>query len=162
MVSTDERPHEEKSLEASRARGVKPKSQIQNRILFENEVDVTCSSFMLPSFSSPSPSPSSPFLIVCGVVLLVVVGVVVLVLLLRWWSSSPTNKMRTTIYGLSSYFQINPWSFCKKKRISLGDVSNHHPSLPFKESRPPRDPPKSDHPSEKVSLHDSLEQVKEE
>lgn len=35
-------------------------------------------------------------------------------------------------------------------------------TLPFKESRPPRDPPKSDHPSEKVPLHDSLEQVKEE
>ena len=122
MVSTDERPHEEKSLEASRARGIKPKSQIQNRILFENEVDVSCSSFIFPSSSlssSPSQSYTSPlllqlFLIVCGVVLLVVAGVVVLVSLLRWWSSSPTNKMRTTIYGLSSYFQINPWSLCKK------------------------------------------------
>lgn len=157
MVSTDERPHEEKSLEASRARGIKPKSQIQNQILFENEVVVTCSSFMLPSFSSPSPSPSSPFLIVCGVVLLVVVGVVVAVVVII------SNKKDENYYALSSYFQINPWSLCKKNTYHWVMFQIiHHPSLPFKESRPPRDPPKSDHPSEKVSLHDSLEQVKEE
>ena len=115
MVSTDERPHEEKSLEASRARGVKPKSQIQNQILFENEVDVSCSSFIFPSSSlssSPSQSYTSPlllqlFLIVCGVVLLVVAGVVVLVSLLRWWSSSPTNKMRTTMPYLLTFKEIH-------------------------------------------------------
>jgi len=56
-------------------------------------------SFSFFSFSSPS----SPFLIVCGVVLLVVVGVVVLVLLLRWWSSSPTKKMRTTMPYLLTF-----------------------------------------------------------
>ena len=137
MVSTDERPHEEKSLEASRARGIKPKSQIQNQILFENEVDVSCSSFMFLSSSlsssSPSQSYTSPlllqlFLLVCGVVLLVAVGVVVLVSLLRWWSSSPTKRRELytmpylltfkEIYGVSvRKTHITGW--CFKSSITL-------------------------------------------
>lgn len=87
----------------------------------------------------------------CGVG--VVVAVVVII----------SNKKDENYYALSSYFQINPWSLCKKNTYHWVMFQIiHHPSLPFKESRPPRDPPKSDHPSEKVPLHDSLEQVKEE